>query len=227
VGENRGINVPGTRLRRCSDLGIEVSEGVEASLLYHVTSEDALRGTVLYTFLDGTKTLSHPITYNGLTIPAGRLHTNADVARLSLAYERRLLPVGAGGSLTGSLGLTYVYFDPSINGNAEDFYAQELPVPIVGLRLDYPLGARLALTASLSGGGLPRVDSLRTEGGTVSLQQAHVDAGLGLSYALSPALRVEAGYRFTYFRQHEDSHEDNNEVELLDNGVRLGLSYRF
>ena len=40
-------------------------------------------------------------------------------------------------------------------------------------------------------------------------------------------MRVEARYRLTSFTQHELSHEDNNAFRLLDNGLGVGLTYRF
>src|SRR5207244_2182700 len=105
--------------------------------------------------------------------------------------------------LIGSAGLTYVSLNPMLTGhgksNSEDFYRQELPVPILGLRWDYPLRQRLLLRASLAGGALPRVDSLRKEGGTMYLQQSHADAGVGLAYLLGRNGQVELGYHFTYF----------------------------
>jgi opacity protein-like surface antigen len=223
VGET---NAPGTRLR-LRDLGIDRSEAVQLSAAYHFTQQDALRATFLYSFLDGSANISHPIVYNGQTSPAGRVHANADFWRATVAYERDLLTFGGRGRLIGSAGLTYVYFNPTVNGNNEDFYLQELPVPVLGGRIEYPLGDRLNLTVSVAGGLLPRVDSLRKEGGTVYLQQSHADLGLGISYALTPAVELSARYQFTYFTQHELSHEDNNAVELLDSGLRVGLKYRF
>jgi hypothetical protein len=218
---------PATRLDIRGDLGIDVAEKVDLSGRYSITPRDALRATVLYWFLDGTSTVSQPVLYNGHLLPPGRIHTDADILRVSLDYERLLLPLPHGGGLTASAGLTYVYFNPALNGNSEDFYRQELPVPIVGLRLDYVLVGRLSLLAAVSGGGLPRVDSLRSEGGTVDLEQSHVDATLGLAYAFTLALRADIGYQFTYFYQHEISHADTNEVELQEHGVRFALSYRF
>ena len=190
---------PATRLDVRGDLGIDVAEKVNLSGRYSMTPRDALRATVLYWFLDGTSTVSQPVLYNGHLLPPGRIHTDADILRMSLDYERLLLPLPHGGGLTASAGLTYVYFNPTLNGNNEDFYRQELPVPILGLRLDYPLIGRLSLLAAASGGGLPRVDSLRSEGGTVDLEQGHADATLGLAYAFTPALRADVGYQFTYF----------------------------
>jgi hypothetical protein len=122
----------------------------------------------------------------------------------------------SGERLIVSAGLTYVNFNPRLTGanrsagpvgtlegngrsNSEDFYRQELPVPILGLRWDHPFSPRLLLRSSVAGGGLPRVDSLRTEG----------------------------GYHFTYFFQEEKSHEDKNRFELIDNGLQIGLRVAF
>ncbi len=79
----------------------------------------------------------------------------------------------------------------------------------------------------MSGGFLPRIDSLRTEGGTIYLQQNHVDAGLALAYAIGRHTEIEGGYHFMYFFQHEKSHEDNNVFELIDNAFELKVIWRF
>ena len=79
----------------------------------------------------------------------------------------------------------------------------------------------------MEGGGLPRVNSGRQEGGTVYLSQQQAAAGLGLIYTLIPSVQLTAGYRLTYFFQHETSHEDNNAFQLIDNGIRLGVNVRF
>ena len=236
VGENRGVDVPGTRLRFHEDLGLDLSGAAELKVGYHLTPRDALRFSLLAFFLEGTTTLERNIFYNGTAFGGGTLDSNFTFPRFTLAYERELLPLGEGGTLSGTVGLTYVSLNAVLRGTGplvvrqkapEDFFRQELPVPLLGLRADYPLAPRLRLTASLAGGYLPWVDSLRTEGGTVNLTQAHVDGYLGLSYALTPALSLEGGYRYTYFSQHERSHEDDNLFVLSDSGVVLGLAVRF
>ncbi len=233
VGEN---DIPGTRLRLRKDLGVDVSEAAELRVAYHLTARDALAGSFLAFFLRGTGSFDQDVTFNGGTLVAGRNETNADFTRFTLAYERLLLPLGARGSLIGSAGLTYVHLNLRITGTGlggtteegkEDFFRQELPVPLAGLRADYPLTDRLAVRASLVGGYLPWVNSLRSEGGTVRLTQSHTDAALGLTYALTSAWQLEGGYRFTYFFQHERSHEDDNAFQLIDNAIHLGVTYRF
>ena len=220
----------GTRLR-LSDLGLDVSEAVEADVAFWLTPRDAVRATYLYYVLRGSTTLDRAILYDGREYSPGHVDTNADFWRASLAYDRVLASVLDHGRLIGSAGLTYVHFNPGLTQHgktkAEDFYLQEMPVPIVGLRFDYPVTQRLGLRASVAGGLLPKVDSLRTEGGTVSTWQSHADAGLAVTYALTPRLGVEAGYQYTYFHQHEKSHEDNNVFELIDHGLRARLTLRF
>jgi len=220
----------GTRLRLADDLGLDVSEAVEASLAFHLTPRDAVRVTGLYYFLDNSATFREAIRYNDDTFGPGHIHANADFYRLSLAYERLLLD-GYGMFLTGTAGLTYVHLEPKLSsrgrGSREDFYRDELPVPIAGLRIEIPMGERFAARASLAGGGIPAVDSLRKEGGTVHLSQIHVDGGLAVTYALARNALLEAGYNYTYFFQHETSSKEDNLFELSDSGFRLGLSFAY
>jgi hypothetical protein len=207
VGEN---GIDGTRLNLHDDLGIDLSKAAELHVAYHLTARDTLRFSFLSLFLDGTTILPHDVLFNGSTLLGGtRLDTNTDLYRITLAYERTLFPLPAGGTLSGSVGLTYIHLNVELHGTEvrtvggekqpEDFWRQELPVPILGLRADYPLTPRLGLTASLAGGYLPWIDSLRSEGGEVKLTQGHVDGALDLHYALTPVLSVTGGYRYTYF----------------------------
>jgi hypothetical protein len=232
VGENSDR---GNRLRLKDDLGIKISESADLSATFHITPRDGIRLSFLYYFLRGQGLLDRSIVYNGEEFKnPGHVVTDADFWRASLAYERT--GVVPGGFLTGSIGLTYVYFNPELTGhptigashsNSEDFFRQELPVPIVGLRFDIPLGDRFAARVSIGGGGLPRVSTGRKEGGTVYLEQVHGDAAGTLTYAFTPNMLLEVGPRLTYFFQHEKSHEDDNAFQLIDYGVRVGLTFKF
>ena len=228
-GQGTVGGAPGTHLS-LHTLGINVSEAIEASVAFHFTADDAVRFSGLYYFLRGDSTSAQSVVYNGEEFLPGHLHTNADFSRLSLAYERELLRMPAQ-QLVGSLGLTYVNFNPTLTGhghsNSEDFYRQELPVPIVGLRWDHSLAEPWLVRTAVSGGALPRVDSLRREGGTVYLRQSHADGDAGLVYRWSRRIELEVGYHFTYFFQHEKSREDENFFELIDNGARARLNVRF
>jgi hypothetical protein len=238
VGENQ---YAGTRLSLHNDLGIDLLEGLEFDLGYHLTPQDRLYLSLQMLFLDGATTLSNDVFFNGTLLMGGtRLDTETnfpDFARATAMYEHTLLPFGDRGTLSGQVGLTFVYLNFVLNGTIardspwhetkEDFQTQELPVPLLGFRLDYPFTDRVNLFGSLDGGYLPWVNSLRTEGGTVDLTQSHADVALGASYAWLPSLSVEAGFEYTYFLQHEKSHEDNNLIQLSDLALLLGATYRF
>ena len=105
---------------------------------------------------------------------------------------------------------------------AQDLREERSPL---GLRADFPLGDRLGARAFVAGGGLPPVNSLRKEGGTIYLSQAHADAGASVIYRITRFLEAEAGYRFSYFFPHEKSHEDDNTFRLSDGGFRLGVNF--
>ncbi len=228
-GQGTAGAAPGTRLS-LNTLGIHVSEAIEAGVAFRFTADDAVRLSGLYYFLRGDSTPGQSVVYNGEEFKPGALHANADLARLDLAYERALWR-SPFDELVGSIGLAYVYFNPTLTGhghsNSEDFYLQELPVPIAGLGWSHALVDHLLLRLGAAGGGLPRVNSGRKEGGTVFLQQAHADAGAGLAYRWRGGAELEIGYHFTYFFQHEKSHEDINDFELIDNGLRVRFIMRF
>jgi opacity protein-like surface antigen len=238
VGENQH---PGNRLSFHGDLGVDLTETVELDLGYHLTPWDRFRFSLQMFFLDGSTTLGNDTFFNGTQLMGGtRLDTQTNFPeffRTTAMYERTLLAIGDRGTFSGRAGITFVYLNFALHGtiapnspgheSKEDFQTQELPVPLLGFRLDYPFGDRLSLYGSLDGGYLPWVDSLRTEGGTVDLTQSHADLGLGLSYAWLPSLSVQAGFQYTYFVQHEKSHEDDNLIQLSEPALQLGATYRF
>jgi hypothetical protein len=220
------------------DLGIDTFETARVGAAYHLTPSDTLRVGFDYTFLYGGTTLDRDTDYNGATL-AGDTHVSARplFGRVSGFYEHRFIDAASGLRVWGGVGLTYTYLEFRLHGTlapstvgheiTEDFYAQELPVPLLLLHAEYPLADRLSAAGWVDGGVLPRVDSLRTEGGQVTLTQGHADVFLGLRYALTDALSVDGGYSFTYFAQHETSGEDNNEILFLGHGFGLSFGYRF
>jgi hypothetical protein len=188
--------------------------------------------------LDGDTSLAGDVLFNGATLQGGTdLSTRPDFFRVTALYERRVAELPNGGSLAGEAGLTYVFLEFRLQGTLspethgaetqEDFLTQELPVPVVGLRLDLPLGGRWRLSGRLEGGYLPRVYSLRNEGGKVDLSQAHVDVAIALRYGLTRGLDLEGGFRFSYFVQHEISAEDDNYIRVSSGAATLAVLCRF
>ena len=239
VGENQ---YPGNHLSLHSDLGVDVAENLDLHVGYHLTPRDRFRFSLQMLFLDGSTTLgSNDVFFNGTQLVGGtHLDTQTnfpDFFRVTALYERTLFPLFDRGTFSGRIGFTYVHLNFTLRGtiaptsprreSKEDFNTQELPVPLLGFRLDYPFSDRIDLYGALDGGYLPSVNSLRTEGGTVDLTQSHADLSLGASYAWSLSLSIDGGFQYTYFVQHEKSHEDNNLIELSVPALFWGATYRF
>jgi len=237
VGENQ---YQGDRLT-FHDLGVDLMEAVDLGLRYHFTPEDALHVSFQMLFLNGSTTLTRDVFFNGTKLEGGTtLDTTTnfpDFFRITAMYERYLLPFGDRGTFIGRAGMTFVGLNFRLQGTIapgspghetkEDFITQELPVPMLGFRFDYPTSDRVTLFASLDGGYLPWINSGRSEGGTVRLTQSQLDALAGVRYAVLDSLSLEAGAQISYYLQHELSHEDDNFIQLSTVGGFLGVRYTF
>ena len=234
----REDQIVGTPLQLRRDLGVESVWGLNLEAVRGLSPSSWLRLEADAVFLRGRTLLPDDVYFNGCTLQGGTtLETRPDLFRFTALYEKRLAEFDSGGSFSGEAGFTFVFLvfkfhgtlasDSARTETQEDFTRQELPVPILGLRLRLPLCRRLWFDGSLAGGFLPRVDSLRDEGGRVDLTQSHADLGLRLRYGLTPALDLKAGYEYSYFVQHETSGEDDNYLRLNSNSISLGFAARF
>ncbi len=236
VGE---LDRPGTKLGLKSALDVNTYEDAQIDGAWHITDRDAIRGRFEYTFLWGSAArLQEDVAFNGALLGAGtELRTRPIFARGTALYEHTFVQDRDGTLLAGGGGLTFVYLHWKMTGTlsektighetGEDFYAQELPIPLLSLRGEYPIAPRWRLLGTVDGGLLPKVDSLRKEGGTVKLAQAHADVFAGVRYEVTPRLFADGGYSYTYFSQHETSHEDDNKLLFIGHGFALGLTYLF
>ncbi len=235
VGE---LDRSGTKLGLHGGLGIDAYEVAQLAGAWHLTDRDTIRGRFEHTFLYGETDLDHDIAFNGALIGGGNnLRSRPIFARGTFLFEHAFVQHPDGTLLAGGGGLTFVYLHWKMTGKlaaatighetGEDFYAQELPIPLVSLRGEYPLAPRVKLLGMIDGGALPSVDSLRTEGGTVKLAQAHADVFAGVRYEITARLFADGGYTYTYFSQHEKSHEDDNKLLFIGHGFGCGMTYLF
>ena len=238
VRENQ---IEGTRLDFGSGLGVNHLSGEALQIAYRIDPDQSVQMVLQNDTLSGSTVLPQDVYFNGATFAAGtRLRTVThfpDFLRATVFYQRTFSRFPNGGSLSGRAGFTFDGLTFKLDGTLtpdsighemkEDFVTQELPVPMIGAQFDEPVNGRLAFVASLDGAWLPRVNSLRTEGGEVTLAQTDMDATLGLHYALTPRLGLTGDYRFGYFKQDERSHEDGNRILLKSHSIEFGLSYAF
>lgn len=236
----RENDVPATRLRLNDDLGANHMQSLRLLAWTPLGDVGELHLGLTTHRLDGSAQFAAPVYFNGTKVAPGRLDTAThfqDFIELDASYWRRLADVGRGGSLWGSLGARYVMLNFKLDGAIaadspghelkEDFYVQELPVPMLGLHLRYPLSDVLQLTADASWGRLPWVNSLRTEGGEVRLAQTDSEEQVALAYRADPHWRFTAYVFHTEFAQDERSREDGNAVYLHDSGAGISAEYAF
>ncbi|MDE2273566.1 MAG: hypothetical protein KGL00_05155 [Gammaproteobacteria bacterium] len=157
-------------------------------------------------------------------------------------YCQALVVKAAGARIDGEIGFTFVGLNYSLQGHPagaanpseasgsrtiEDFITQELPVPQLGLELSYPLPSSWCIDASVLGGHLPRVYSLRNEGGRVYVTQTDQEAQLGLIRRWRNGLELGFGWYDRYFMQHEQSAEDGNYIQMSEHGLYVDLRANF
>lgn len=236
----RENEIEGTRLHIDNDLDVNRMPGLHilADKTFSDVSELHLG---LSTFmLDGGATIDQPVFFNGATIAPGRLDTVThfqDFFQFDAHYWHRLWGFDNGGGIWGSAGLTYVLLNFRLQGTVaadsaghelkEDFYVQELPVPVLGLHLRYPFADAWEFRADISAGRLPWVDSHHSEGGEVRLAQSNQYASIGVNYRFDERWRAGAYLFHSYFAQDERSHEDGNAIRLSADGIGVRVGYAF
>ena len=235
----RENEIEGTRLH-FGDLDVNTMPGLHfhADKTFSDVSELHLGFSTF--MLDGSTTIDEPVFFNGATIAPGKLETRTrfqDFMEFDAAYWHRFTGFDRGGGIWGSIGATYVLLNFRLGGTLaadsvgnelkEDFYVQELPVPIFGLHMRYPFADAWEFDADASAGRLPWVDSLRTEGGEVKLAQTDEEASIGLDYHFGNRWHAGGYLFYSYFAQDEKSHEDGNQIRLSSTGVGVKVGYRF
>ncbi|HEY7876904.1 MAG TPA: hypothetical protein VIC55_01690 [Gemmatimonadaceae bacterium] len=233
--------IAGTRLRFGPDLGVHTLHSYAFGVTRRLGARTALAITIESIALDGAITLPRDVQFNGATLEQGTTaRTATHVPRfldVTATVDHRLVTLGDRGGLSLCGGFTFVGLTFVLHGTlaprsalhetSEDFVTQELPVPVLGVSLDLPIARRTALTADADGGYLPRVNSLRREGGEVTLSQSHARLAAGARYDLTRSLGIRATYLFTHLAQHENSMEDGNDIVLNASTVMVGITRRF
>ena len=236
----RENEIEGTRLHIDDDLDVNRMPTLRfrADKAFSDVSELHLEASA--SMLDGGATIDEPVNFNGATIAPGRLDTIThfqDFLAFDVAYWRRLHAFDSGGGIWGSVGLTYVLLNFRLQGAIaansagdelkEDFYVQEVPVPVFGLHLRYPFAASWQLLGDITVGRLPWVDSHHSEGGEVRIAQSDQYASIGAEYVFDEHWRASAYLFHSYFAQDERSHEDGNAIRLTSDGVGISVKYAF
>lgn len=242
----RENNVQGSALPLGPGLGIDYVQRVALGI-----EDDSADGQAFILKLDlarlhGRSESPTPVNFNGVQLAAGRPLTS-DASwlndwQLTGLYRRQLTSDTGGTGLAAEIGFTYAGLTYDLQGHpshaanpvelsgsrtSEDFVTQELPVPQLGLEFRYRLPGSWWLEANALGGHLPRLYSLRNEGGKVFVTQTNQQTRLGFAYHPTYGLRLGFGWYSRYFMQSEDSAEDGNYIRWNEHGIYLDFSLPF
>lgn len=236
----RENHILGTRLPFRSALGVSRVTSLRVNAIRRLGPRSLLSFWLSGTQITGSETLTHTAYFNGTTLEPGPISSDThflDNWRFTATYWYRIAGFGSGSTLWLSGGLTYVGLNYKVGARIapgsighetqEDFITQELPIPIFGIHLYYPLHGGLSLFGDFEGGHLPWTNSLRREGGMVQLTQTNEDADLGLRYRFDETWSVRLYLYDRYFMQNERSGEDGNYIRLGEHGVGIGFMGRF
>ena len=242
----RENSVEGTRLALGAALGFDSFPRLRLQAVDAKRPDAALVLRLDFARISGETVFSRPVYFNGVELAAGQPVTSVanwdNYWQFTMLYRHRLFGGGGGASLAGEIGFTYVGLTYSLQGHpvgaanpaelsgsttVEDFITQELPVPQLGLEFNYPLTGSWTVRASVLGGHLPRVYSLRNEGGKVYVTQTNQELRWGLDYHWSSNLHTGFGWYNRYYMQHEQSAQDGNYIRMPEHGLYLNVSYRF
>ena len=242
----RENSVEGTQLPLGPALGFASFPRLRLEAIDNKGTGGALVLRLDFARISGETAFPRPVYFNGVELAAGQPVTSIanwdNYWQFTMLYRQRLLGGHRGASLAGEVGFTYVGLTYSLQGHpvgasnpaelsgsttVEDFITQELPVPQFGLRFRYPFARSWCLDAEFLGGHLPRVYSLRNEGGKVYVTQTNQELRWGLDYHWSPNLRTGFGWYDRYYMQYEQSAEDGNYIRMPEHGLYLNWQYRF
>jgi hypothetical protein len=227
----------GTRLP-LQDLGLSPAQIFALEFEQRLTDRSRLDWRARWFNAGGSASFDHEVEFNAVSYEAGTtIHSRAQLADFAFHYEHDLLQFGDGGRLSFLAGSTFTWLnfvmhgteaaDTSGHDQKEDFWKQSLPLPSLGLRVDWPLTKTQRLYAEGFGWRAIHWNSLRSEGGTVYLSQDNFEATAGWSWRFHPKWELTAGARFDYLAIDEQSHEDGNVILMRSFGPFVGITLRF
>jgi hypothetical protein len=230
----REFALEGTRLA-LDDLGIDHAVVVALGYEQRLSEVSSLRFRLRWYDESGKSSFPDEIDFNGAIYQAGAtLTSTAQLADFLFHWQRDLLRFGHGGRFQGLVGVNFTYLNFTIDGPqvssadpSEGFYQQALPLPSLGLRVYYPIRKKGTFYAEVFGFAVNNWNSLRMEGGTVTLSQDNAEANIGVRYQIGRRWQLDGGLRYDYLYIDEESTEDGNVFLQRSWGPFIGFATRF
>jgi hypothetical protein len=219
---------PSTPLNLKDDLGMDAAFtfGLEVSGSAGFSNRMRFSGESL--FMSGSKTFDKTVDFDEGSFPPGS-SPKADPRfyLLEAEYARVFGESGARSHWLLLAGVAYAYLDFRLGDQSEDFYRQEVPMPVLGAGWELNATDNGTFRVALEGFRYNHLNTGEKEGSTVYLDQQLVDFWAGWLGHISPRIGWSAGYRFFSFSQTENSSEDYNDFHAHLNTLTGSLAFRF
>lgn len=226
----------GTRLDFKDDLGIKEASFKELRVDYSFSNERRLILIYRSISLEGRAVLAEDSVYNEETFLAGtEIKSDPFFSQVKAALGFNVLDESKT-KLDLLLGVEYNWLNFKVSGTkingernkqGENFTAQELPLPFVGLDVSYEPADKWLIMISGTWYRFNNLNSFREDFGAVRLTQSSSEVNLLASYEISPNVLAGAGYRYFYYMQREESGKEHNLIRLETHGPMLYLAYKF
>lgn len=239
------IHLPG-------DLGNSTMQLPEVQITYWFDSDSAAQLQSRYFVLSGDHNVSYPLGFGGATLAPGQVLSTKGTRWFTVGgfYVRRLTPLYEdsqvelprwlqGWDVRGKVGLEFSYVDFRINDGSPAFtgvslfearmrfHDKGLPIPTVGVEARKWLARKVALEITAQGNWINKINSGRTENGTVYDSQAGFETHWRLIYD-TPELRglsPYGGINYYYYKYDQSGAGVENLIRTQMFGPELGFNY--
>jgi len=219
---------PSTPLGLRDDLGIDSTRTLGLAIAGTFHTRNRLSFSAESISLSGSETFDKTVYFDeGSFAPGASPKSDPRFYLLKAEYARVFGSPEAVSHWLLLAGIDHAYLDFRIGDQSEDFFRQEVSMPVVGAGWERQTGKTAVFHAAARGSRFNHLNTGEKEGSTIYLNQDLLDVWAGWVWKPSPRFRWSAGYRYFLFSQTEHSSEDFNDFHVRIHGLTGALSLRF
>ena len=219
---------PSTPLSLRDDLGMDTAFTYALDVAGSAGEKNRLRFSAESISMSGSQTFEQTVYFDEGSFPPGSSpEADPRFYLLEAEYSRVFGASSARSHWLLLAGIAYAYLDFRLGDQSEDFYRQEVPMPVLGAAWEFAPSGTGTVRVAAEGFRYNHLNTGEQEGSTVYLDQDLVDFWAGWVGRISQRVRWSAGYRFFAFSQTENSSEDYNDFHCRLNTLTGSISFRF
>jgi hypothetical protein len=236
-----------------SDLGNDQMQLPEVQITYWFNDESGAQLQSRYFAVYGDNYVTYPLGFGGATLAPNQTLSTKGTRWFTVGgyYVRRLTPLYEnsqtelprwlqGWDVRAKVGLEFSYLDFRINDGSPQFtgtslfegrmrfHDKGLPVPVIGMEARKWIAQKVALEVTAQGNWINKVNSGRSENGTVYDSQSGFETHWRLIYdnpELLHGVNPYGGINYTYYKYDQSGSGVENLIRVQMFGPELGLNY--